>query len=213
MAGSMKVDAGEVLLKGTNIAGYSAKKRASMVAYLTQEALPELPNTVDEIVKMGRYPYQKVFTPWLQKEDDRIIDEVLQFTETISLRSRQVSSLSGGEKQRVAMALALVQEPEILLLDEPTTYLDVYYQLTFFELLREWKKEKQTTIISVLHDINLASLYSDRCFLLKDGKILHSGATSEVITSKNIEQVFGIQPILIPHPEQGVPQVLLKGKI
>jgi iron complex transport system ATP-binding protein len=212
IAGSTKINDGQIFLKGTRIEKYPVKERAKIIAYLTQEALPDMPNTVEEIVRMGRYPYQNLNLPWYQKEDLEIVEEVLSFTDTAFLRKRQMSELSGGERQRVAIALALAQEPEILLLDEPTTYLDIYYQLTFFDLLRKWQKKKKTTIISVLHDINLASLYSDRCFLLKEGKMVDVGIISEIVTFDNIKQTFGIEPILMDHPYQRVPQILLKGE-
>jgi iron complex transport system ATP-binding protein len=110
------------------------------------------------------------------------------------------------------MALALAQEPEILLLDEPTTYLDVYYQLAFFDLLKKWQKTNKTTIISVLHDLNLASLYSDRCLLLRKGKLIDVGKVAEILTSDNVKQTYGIEPIVLQHPLRKVPQILLKGE-
>lgn len=212
LAGSIKLDGGKLQIKGKDINQYTAKEKAKIIAFLTQEALPDLPNTVEEIVQMGRYPHQKSRFPWLQKQDMQIVEDVMAFTDIISLRHRQISELSGGERQRVTMALALAQQPEILLLDEPTTYLDVYYQLSFFDLLKQWQKINKTTIISVLHDLNLASLYSDRCLMLLNGKCIASGKVAETITLDNVKQTYRIDPIVIPHPLKNVPQIILKGE-
>lgn len=212
LSGSSKIDHGKIQIKGKDIDQYTGKEKAKIVAFLTQEALPDMPNTVEEIVQMGRYPYQKSPLPWLQKEDLQVVEEVMTFTDINTLRHRQMSQLSGGERQRVSMALALAQQPEILLLDEPTTYLDVYYQLSFFDLLKKWQKTNKTTIISVLHDLNLASLYSDRCLLLREGKLIDTGKVSEILTFDNMKQTYDIEPIILQHPLHNVPQILLKGK-
>ncbi|MCH5583367.1 ABC transporter ATP-binding protein [Shimazuella sp. AN120528] len=212
LAGSSKIDSGKIEIKGKDIYQYAGKDKAKIIAFLTQEALPDMPNTVEEIVQMGRYPHQTSRLPWLQKQDMQVVEEAMVFTETISLRHRQMSQLSGGERQRVSMALALAQQPEILLLDEPTTYLDVYYQLAFFDLLKKWQKRNKTTIISVLHDLNLASLYSDRCLLLRDGKLIDAGEVTEILTLDNVKQTYGIEPIILKHPLKKVPQILLKGE-
>jgi iron complex transport system ATP-binding protein len=212
LAGSSKVDHGMIQIKGKDIYQYAGKEKAKIIAFLTQEALPDMPNTVEEIVKMGRYPYQKSRLPWFQHQDLQVVEDVMAFTDILNLRHRQLHELSGGERQRVSMALALAQEPEILLLDEPTTYLDVYYQLAFFDLLKKWQKTNKTTIISVLHDLNLASLYSDRCLLLRKGKLIDVGKVAEILTSDNVKQTYGIEPIVLQHPLRKVPQILLKGE-
>lgn len=211
LTGNTKIDQGEVRLKGKSLATYSVKERAKMIAFLTQEALPILPNTVEEVVLMGRYPYQRTRWPWYQKQDMEIVKQIMQFTDLYSFRHRQIAELSGGERQRVAMAMALAQEPEILILDEPTTFLDVYYQLSLFDLLKSWQEVNGTTIISVLHDLNLASLYSDRLFFLKDGQLVYSGTTREIVTKQKVDEVFAIEPIIVDHPVREVPQILLKG--
>jgi iron complex transport system ATP-binding protein len=211
ITGATKLDQGEVMIKEKTLSSYTAQERAKIIAFLTQEALPALPNTVEEIVLMGRYPYQRFRWPWYQKQDIEVVEQVLQFTDTQPFRYRQVSELSGGERQRVAMAMALAQEPDILVLDEPTTFLDVYYQLSLFDLLKSWQRTKQATVIAVLHDINLASLYSDRLYLLKDGQLVDSGQAVDLITETKVAEVFAIDPIIIKHPKKGVPQVLLKG--
>jgi iron complex transport system ATP-binding protein len=212
LAGSSKVDRGKIQIKGKDIYHYTGKEKAKIIAALTQEALPDMPNTVEEIVQMGRYPYQNSRLPWLQKGDLQIVEEVMTFTDIISFRHRQMSQLSGGERQRVSMALALAQQPEILLLDEPTTYLDVYYQLSFFDLLKKWQQTNKTIIISVLHDLNLASLYSDRLLFLREGKLMDAGKVSETLTFENMKQTYDIKPIILEHPLHHVPQILLKGE-
>ncbi|WP_037465186.1 ABC transporter ATP-binding protein [Shimazuella kribbensis] len=211
LIGSSKVDYGTIQVFGKDISRYTVKDKAKVIAFLTQESLPDMPNTVEEIIQMGRYAYQQSYMPWYSKKDQEIVEEVMVFTNTIGLRNSQIGLLSGGERQRVSIALALAQEPQILLLDEPTTYLDVYYQLAFFDLLKEWQNKNNTTIISVLHDLNLASLYSDRCFLLHKGKVLDEGKVSDILTTENINKTYQIDPLLIQHPIQKVPQILLKG--
>jgi iron complex transport system ATP-binding protein len=211
LIGSSKIDLGRIQVLGKDITQYTVKEKAKVMAFLTQEALPDMPNTVEEIIQMGRYAYQRSYMPWYSKKDYEIVEEVMVFTNTIGLRNRQIGLLSGGERQRVSIALALAQEPQILLLDEPTTYLDVYYQLAFFDLLKQWQTKNKTTIISVLHDLNLASLYSDRCFLMHKGKVMDGGKVSDILTIENINKTYEINPFLIEHPIQKVPQILLKG--
>ncbi len=125
-------------------------------------------------------------------------------------RSQQVKTLSGGERQLVSLARAMVQEPEVLILDEPTTYLDIGHQIDVLEHIRKWQKEKGFTVIMVLHDLNLAAQYCNKLLLLHDGKIESLGKVEEVINVEEIERVYQTKPIVVNHPTLKVPQILLR---
>ena len=152
--------------------------------------------TVEELVCYGRMPYRKFFDG-LNHEDRMAIEEALEFTELGPLRTRLVHTLSGGERQRAWLAMALAQKPKILLLDEPTTYLDVHHQLELMELVVRLRREMGLTVIMVLHDLNHAARYSERLIALKKGVIMADGATDEVFTQPVIEELYDVKAVIM----------------
>jgi iron complex transport system ATP-binding protein len=210
LSGVDQPTSGSVHIYGKKVGSYSRKELSRLVAVLQQEGLPPVGYTVREVVEMGRFPHQD----WLGREKgvdvDLITDRVLERLGLASLADRALDRLSGGQRQRVALAKVMVQEPQILLLDEPTTYLDLRYQLEFMELLAEWRQETSVTIIAVLHDLNLTAQFCDDLLVLKDGMIEGVGASSELLTEERIRRVYGVEPVMLPHPDSGVPQLLLR---
>jgi iron complex transport system ATP-binding protein len=209
LSGVVPYDSGIVSLRGKTVGTYGRKELARWLAVLQQEGLPSTSFTVREIVAMGRFPYQN----WLgheARDAEALIDQVLAAHHLEGLASRRLSELSGGERQRVALAKVMVQEPELIMLDEPTTYLDIGYQVQLLDTVREWQRSLGKTVIAVLHDLNLAAQYCDRLLVLKDGAIASIGTPAEVLTEATILDVYGTEPVVLPHPESGVPQVLLR---
>ncbi|QTH44626.1 heme ABC transporter ATP-binding protein [Cohnella sp. LGH] len=204
--------AGTVEFAGRDLNAYPRKELARLLAVLQQDALPPLGYTVREVVEMGRYPYQS----WLggEKEDPaQLIDKVMEQLDLKRLSSRQVAELSGGERQRAALAKTLVQEPGVLMLDEPTTFLDIGFQLQMMDYIREWRRDNGLTVVAVLHDLNLAAQYCDRLLVLHGGRVAAVGAPAEVLVPELVEEVYGTMPIVLPHPDNGVPQILLRGRL
>ncbi len=206
---NLKPDKGSVYLDGHNLIELSAKVVARKMAVLPQS--PEAPKdlTVRDLVEYGRYPHQK----WWQGrsgEDDECVNWALQQTGLEEMSGRIVSTLSGGERQRVWIAMALAQKPEVLLLDEPTTYLDICHQLEIMELLAEFNRVHQITVAMVLHDINHAARYSDSIVVLHQGKVFAVGRPEDVITPHTLRAVFGVESeITIDH--LGKPVVVITG--
>lgn len=209
LVGEEPPGAGSVWLKGKELCHYSLKERAQTIAVLAQAGLKDVPFTVEEVVRLGRHPYLGKW-PWLRSCDEEIVQRVMEETDVLAFKHRLVAELSGGERQRVAIAKAMAQDPELLVLDEPTTYLDLQYQLAILDLIKEWQQQKQQTVIAVLHDVNLAAQYGDRLLLLKEGKVVQAGSPEEMIQPQLIESVFGVKPLVIPHPTLQVPQVFLQ---
>jgi len=208
LAGIERPDAGQVLLKGRPVADYARKELARNVAVVAQEGLPPLPYSVYDVVMMGRFAYQK----WLQGPslaDEALVEQILQQTGLTHLRHKPLAQLSGGERQRVAIAQAMAQQPRLLLLDEPTTYLDIGHQLALLNLIRQWQRDCGLTVVAVMHDLNLAALYSERLVLMQQGCIRCMGELHDVMTEPLIREVYGTTPIILSHPRRGVPQVLL----
>lgn len=190
---------GKVLLDGKAIHQLPPHIVARKIAVLPQQQTIPSGLTVEQLVSLGRTPYQPWYQWDLEAKDRVFVDDALKQTQLDSLRQRPVTQLSGGERQRAFLALALAQAPEILLLDEPTTYLDINYQLQLLELLKQLNL-KGLTVVTVLHEINLAIRYSDRLALMKKGQLLTIGETTEVITSENLAQVFGVEVAILDTP-------------
>lgn len=210
LSGVDQPTSGNVHIYGKKVGSYSRKELSRLIAVLQQEGLPPVGYTVREVVEMGRFPHQD----WLGREKgvdvEAITDRVLERLGLATLADRALDRLSGGQRQRVALAKVMVQEPRILLLDEPTTYLDLRYQLEFMELLADWRQETGVTIIAVLHDLNLTAQFCDDLLVLKDGMIEGLGASSKLLTEDRIRRVYGVEPVMLPHPDSGVPQLLLR---
>ncbi|MRG28303.1 heme ABC transporter ATP-binding protein [Laceyella tengchongensis] len=208
LVGEKKADTGQVWLRDRPLAEMGAKERARQIAVLAQEEVGEIYFTVKGIVEMGRHPHLGHW-PWLGERDERIVADVLRQTDSQHLAERIFAGLSGGEKQRVSLARALAQEPVLLVLDEPTAYLDLKYQFALLNWIKQWQASCGLTVIMVLHDLNLAAQYCDRLLVLKQGRIVRQGTPHEVIVPEMVEAVYGMSPIVVEHPLLGVPQVLL----
>ncbi|SET05113.1 iron complex transport system ATP-binding protein [Salinibacillus kushneri] len=211
ISGLLTPTSGEVKCNHKNILHLKQKTIAKKMAVLSQDGLPSSPISVFDTVLMGRYPHIK----WYQRErahDIEKVQDVLNLTGISHLQNQLLDTLSGGEKQRVAIAKAMVQEPQILLLDEPTTYLDIGHQLNILELVNHWQKETGLTVIMVLHDLNLAAQYSDELILLNQGVIEEIGTNEEVIQKDILERVYETVPEIVMHPKNHVPQILLTSR-
>ncbi len=192
MTGNLPFQQGKVHVASEELGKVTAKELAKQVAFLPQT--PELPRDmlVEELVYCGRFPHQN----WWKNtaEEDRIaVDRALQVTKTEGLRHRVVASLSGGERQRVWIAMALAQEPKILILDEPTTYLDINHQLEVLELLQRLNREEGLTVLMVLHELNQAAQYSDRVAVMEKGHLVMEGTPKEVFTEQLLADVFHVK--------------------
>jgi len=191
---------GIVLLDGKAIHSQPPNVVAQKLALLPQQQTIPTGLTVRQLVSLGRTPHQ----PWWQWEltaqDWQIVETAIQKTQLENKRDRLVEQLSGGERQRAFLALALAQEPKVLLLDEPTTYLDINYQLQLLELLKNLNREQKLTIVTVLHELNLAARYSSRIALLKQGQLWGVGKPEDVLTPQAIAQVFGVDAVIISTP-------------
>ena len=183
---------GEVIYAGKRRDRYSPKFLAQKIAYLAQVHTSPPDIDVRTLVSYGRYPYSK-FGRGLTEKDTVIIDNALERTGLSGLQNQILATLSGGERQRAWIAMTICQEPEILILDEPTTYLDISYQVEVLELIRKLNRELGITIIMVLHDLNLAARYSDLLFAIRNGAVYAGGESSHVLTEKNLEEIFEIK--------------------
>ena len=195
--GRFKPKSGDVFFQGKNIRNIKQKEFAKKAAVVHQYNVAPDDITVRKLVEMGRTPYQRMFS-YSQKEKDReAVERALQATNIKEYENRMISQLSGGQKQRVWMAMALAQEPEILLLDEITTYLDVHYQIELLSLIRKLNREQNLTVLMVLHDINQAMEYADEIVVMQKGEIIAAGDSQEVITEEILDQAFSVKAEII----------------
>ncbi len=189
---SQPLRGGSVRLFGEDIGSISRKRVARRMAYMPQEFLFHFPYSVRDFVMLSRYPY----TGMLAVETDRdrdIVKDAMEVTGTWKFRDRSILDLSGGEKQRVVLASALAQDTDILLLDEPTSSLDLHFQLNMYDVIRRRNKERRLTVLAATHDLNLAALYFDRLILLVDGRIALDGSVERVISKETIREYFGVE--------------------
>ncbi len=192
LAGLVRPTAGDVILDGRPLADMPAAQRARRIAYLPQNLPDDLPLTAGEVVLMGRYPHRR-FGLFEDAADERIADDCLRTTETFEFKHRPMSTLSGGEAQRVHLAAALAQQPAILLLDEPTAALDLYHQIGIFQTLRRLAVEQSLLIVAVTHDLNLAARFCDRVVLLDGGRLTAAGPTQDVLRPAVLEPVYRVE--------------------
>ncbi len=212
LSGILPFDEGEIVINGRPISDYSAKELARIVAVLPQHAANSFSYTVKETVSLGRYAHQKgLFHAWTQ-EDENLVQAAMKQTGVAAFSDKDIQTLSGGERQRVFLAQALAQEPKILLLDEPTNHLDLSYQKELLDMLKAWTKERELTVISIFHDLNLAGLYCDRLLLLEKGTINVHNRPNEVLKETRIREVYRTEIEKHPHPKVPVPQMVLLPK-
>ena len=209
LSGVEKATGGRIAIHDVLVEAYPRKTLSRMLAVLQQDALPALPYSVREVLEMGRYPFQNWLGRDTRPDSDKLIEEIMLTLELKELEHRSLDELSGGQRQRVALGKVMAQEPQILLLDEPTTYLDIHYQMQFMELVASWRRKSQITVVSVLHDLNLAAQFCDELLVLREGKVAGQGKPSQILTAGHIRQVYDVEPTIVAHPDSGVPQVLL----
>ncbi|OON75586.1 ABC transporter ATP-binding protein [Streptomyces tsukubensis] len=202
---------GHVLLDGRSIHEMPTKEVASVLGILPQSPVAPDGITVNDLVGRGRYPHQGWFRRWTAEDDEAVAGALLS-TDVLELAARPVDALSGGQRQRVWIAMALSQRTDILLLDEPTTFLDVSHQLDVLDLLTDLNQEHGTTIVAVLHDLNLACRYADHLVAMRDGRIVAEGAPSEVVTEELVSEVFGMRCSVLEDPASGTPMIVPIGR-
>ncbi|SDE66478.1 iron complex transport system ATP-binding protein [Blastococcus fimeti] len=203
--------AGRVLLDGRAVHRMPAKELARTLGLLPQSPIAPEGITVSDLVGRGRHPHQGVFSRW-SREDDAAVAAALEATQTTELAERAVDELSGGQRQRVWIAMALAQQTDLLLLDEPTTFLDVSHQIEVLDLLTDLNRVRGTTIVMVLHDLDLAARYADHLVALESGRIHASGEPATVLTEDCVRAVFGLESRVIADPISGRPLMLPIGR-
>lgn len=202
---------GKVQLDGKEMNSFPPKQLAQILGLLPQSPVVPEGITVADLVARGRFPYQS-FLKGMGKKDQEAVEEALEIMGITELANRSVDELSGGQRQRVWIAMALAQQTDILLLDEPTTFLDITYQIEILDLLTDLNRKRGTTIVMVLHDINLSARYADYIFAVKKGKLIAQGTPAEVITEDLIYKVFGLSCSVIKDPVSGSPFIIPKGR-
>ncbi|MBF4569468.1 ABC transporter ATP-binding protein [Plantibacter sp. VKM Ac-2880] len=202
---------GRVVLDGKEVHRTPAKQLARTLGLLPQSPIAPEGITVADLVGRGRHPHQGILSRW-STEDDVAVAAALDATETSELADRHVDELSGGQRQRVWIAMALAQQTDLLLLDEPTTFLDVSHQIEVLDLLTDLNRSRGTTIVMVLHDLNLAARYADHLIALAGGRLHAAGTPHEVLTEATVRAVFGLQNQVITDPTSGKPLMLPIGR-
>jgi iron complex transport system ATP-binding protein len=197
---------GKIVLDGKDLAAYRPKEAARLVGLLPQSSTAPEGITVEDLVGRGRYPHQGFIRQWSAADQDAV-DRAMAATNIAPLASRRVEELSGGQRQRVWAAMALAQETDLLLLDEPTTYLDIAHQIDLLDLFADLH-EQGRTLVAVLHDLNMAARYATRMVLMSEGSILAEGAAEDVLTTELLEHAFGLRARVIEDPENGRPMVV-----
>jgi iron complex transport system ATP-binding protein len=201
---------GQVILDGKSITDIPAKDVARRLGLLPQSSIAPDGITVADLVGRGRYPHQSFFRQW-SKADEEAVIAAIEATRVTDLSSRLVDELSGGQQQRVWIAMVLAQETPILLLDEPTTFLDIAHQIELMDLLADLNGQGRT-VVAVLHDLNHACRYASHLIAMKDGAIVAEGRPSAIVTEKLVEDVFGLSSVIIPDPVSSTPLIVPKGR-
>jgi iron complex transport system ATP-binding protein len=207
----LRPEAGVVRLDQVDVHRYPSKQLATLLGLLPQQPVAPEGITVADLVGRGRFPRQGLFRQWTAG-DDEAVAAALRSTDTLDIAARRVEELSGGQRQRVWIAMALAQETDILLLDEPTTFLDVTHQIEVLDLLHEQNRERGTTVVMVLHDLNLAARYADHLVVMSTGSIVAEGDPREVISAEIVRRAFALEAIVIDDPVSHSPMVVPIGR-
>lgn len=207
LARLLRPTAGQVVLDGGDIAQLSSKEVAKRIGLLPQTSIAPEGISVIDLVSRGRYPHQTLLKRW-SDADERAVAEAMAATNVTSLSGRTVDELSGGQRQRVWVAMALAQETPLLLLDEPTTFLDITHQVELLELFTRLNRESGRTLVAVLHDLNQAARYATHLIAMRDGRIVAEGAPIEIVTAEMVHEVFGLRCRVIDDPESHTPLII-----
>ncbi|MEU8244181.1 ABC transporter ATP-binding protein [Actinoplanes missouriensis] len=207
LARLLKPAAGTVLLDGQDLQSQPTRQVAKTLGLLPQSSTAPDGITVSELVARGRYPHQSLLRRW-SATDEQVVTESMTATGVADLADRNVDELSGGQRQRVWLAMALAQQTPLLLLDEPTTYLDIAHQIEVLDLCAELHETQGRTLVAVLHDLNHAARYATHLIAMRDGKVAKSGSPADVLTADLVEEVFGLPCRVIDDPETGTPLVV-----
>ncbi|RCX00521.1 ABC transporter ATP-binding protein [Marinomonas foliarum] len=202
---------GQVRLNSQDIHALPTREVAKILGLLPQSAIAPDGIKVVDLVARGRFPHQKWFQPW-REQDQIAVESAMKATGIMEFAQHHVDQLSGGQKQRVWVAMALAQETPLLLLDEPTTYLDIAHQIELMDLFQDLNRQQGHTMVAVLHDLNHACRYADNLIAMKEGKIITSGAPKDIVTEALIEDVFGLPCIIMEDPVSGTPLIIPKGR-
>jgi iron complex transport system ATP-binding protein len=211
LARLLRPRAGTVLLDGRDINDLSTKAVALKLGILPQSPTAPSGIRVTDLIARGRYPQQRLIRQWTP-DDERAVAAAMDATTTLELARRPVDTLSGGQRQRVWIAMALAQETQILLLDEPTTFLDLSHQIDVLDLLAELNAEHGRTIVMVVHDLNHAARYSDHMIAMRDGRICAEGPPTEIVTTDLVEDILGMKSQVVPDPVTETPMVIPIGR-
>lgn len=207
----LKPKSGQVYLDGKAIAKLKAKTIAKKMGMLPQSPVAPEGLTVRDLVAMGRYPYQSWLQQW-SSEDELQVAEALEITTMTELADRPLDSLSGGQRQRAWIAMVLAQDTDILLLDEPTTFLDLSHQVDLLDLLDELQSSKGKTIVMILHDLNLSCRYADYLVAVQQGKVYATGTPKQVMTEQTVKDVFNLECRIVPDPLSDTPMCIPMGR-
>jgi len=207
----MRPEQGRVWLDGRAINDYATKEVARRLGLLPQSSNAPGDIRVADLVARGRYPHQRLFSRWCA-EDERAVAQAMRDTGVVELADRSVDTLSGGQRQRVWIAMVLAQQTPLLLLDEPTTWLDIAHQIDLLELLRELNRNGGHTLVVVLHDLNHACRYASHLVAMRGGRIVAQGPPAAIVTAQLVEQVFGLRCIIIDDPVSHTPLIVPLGR-
>jgi iron complex transport system ATP-binding protein len=211
LARLLRPRAGTVLLDGQDIHRLPTRVVATQLGILPQTPVAPSGITVTNLVARGRYPHRRLVRQWTA-DDERAVAAAMTATDTLELARRSVDTLSGGQRQRVWIAMALAQETDILLLDEPTTFLDLSHQIDVLDLLADLNADHGRSIVMVVHDLNHAARYSDHLIAMRDGQVCAEGAPAEIVTAELVDRMFGIEAQIVPDPVTGTPMVIPIGR-
>lgn len=208
MSGVLKPTEGEIHLDGSGLSRMKRREVAQRVAVVPQQFNMPFAFTLREVVLLGRTPFLKAFSGE-GKSDHRVVEQVIALIGIEELKERFFNELSGGERQKAILAMALAQEPKLLLLDEPTAHLDINHQVEILDLVKSLNREQGVNVIGAMHDLNLAALYFDRLILLKEGRIFAGGTPEKVLTEENIKEVFSASVQVTQHPLTKSPHITI----